>query len=246
MNHRGGVAGVRPAATRRRATSGSAAAPMRTTRVSTAPARCSQSTRPPGLPGSSCPVTTANEEATPRCVTGMPGGGRHRHRGRHARDHVAGNPRRRCRLRGLLAAAPEHEGVAPLEADHQAPGLGVAHEEHVDGGLRHAVVARRLPAKMRRLAAAPRRGAADSQMVVDDHLGAAEPPEPSQRDQLGSPGPAPPAPRAPSAPRAAPAGARARYRPVGPDERAHSPPSAACHRSQGPGPPARAGSAARP
>ncbi len=51
---------------------GSVPTPIRMTSVSTAVARRSQSTADSGLAGSSWPVTTAKDEARPRCVTGMP------------------------------------------------------------------------------------------------------------------------------------------------------------------------------
>ena len=65
-----GVDGGRPWAISRSAMRGSALTPMRTTSVSTPMARRSHSTRDD--PHASWPVTTANEVATPRCVTGMP------------------------------------------------------------------------------------------------------------------------------------------------------------------------------
>jgi len=61
-----GVRGSRPAAIRRDAMAGSAETPMSTISVSTAVARRSQTTRPPGLSGSSWPVTTANDDDSPR------------------------------------------------------------------------------------------------------------------------------------------------------------------------------------
>ena len=67
-----GVAGSRPAAMSRAVMTGSVAMPMRITSVSTAVARRSQSTPPAALPGSSWPVTTANEDERPRWVTGIP------------------------------------------------------------------------------------------------------------------------------------------------------------------------------
>jgi len=65
-----GVEAARPWAIRRSAIRGSALAPMRITSVSTAVARRRQSTR--ASSHASWPVTTANEVARPRCVTGMP------------------------------------------------------------------------------------------------------------------------------------------------------------------------------
>ena len=46
--------------------------PIKTTSVPFVRARADQSTSAPGLSGDSEPVTNVTEEATPRCVTGMP------------------------------------------------------------------------------------------------------------------------------------------------------------------------------
>ena len=67
-----GVAGSRPSAMSCAAISASARRPIRKTSVSTPVARAAQSIREAGLPGASCPVTTANEEAASRWVMGMP------------------------------------------------------------------------------------------------------------------------------------------------------------------------------
>ena len=66
-----GVDGSRPPAASRRVMARSASTPMRTTRVSTAPANRSHSTVA-DLLESSWPVTTAKEEDSPRWVNGMP------------------------------------------------------------------------------------------------------------------------------------------------------------------------------
>ena len=65
-----GVVGARPCATRVRAMRGRFASPISTTMVSTEVARLAQSTPAPS--SHSWPVTTANDEATPRWVKGMP------------------------------------------------------------------------------------------------------------------------------------------------------------------------------
>lgn len=67
-----GVSAGRPASSSARVMAGRLRAPMRMTRVSTAVARRAQSTEVSALPSTSCPVTTANDEAVPRWVTGMP------------------------------------------------------------------------------------------------------------------------------------------------------------------------------
>ena len=67
-----GVAGSRPSAMSRAAIPASARRPIRKTSVSTPVASAAQSIREAGLPGASCPVTTAKEEAASRWVMGMP------------------------------------------------------------------------------------------------------------------------------------------------------------------------------
>ena len=67
-----GVVAARPCAISSRASRGRLSTPISTTRVSDARASRAQSTldsRPDALPW---PVTTVNDDATPRCVTGMP------------------------------------------------------------------------------------------------------------------------------------------------------------------------------
>src|SRR5205823_2661819 len=66
-----GVSGSRPWAISSRAIGPRFPSPMRMTSVSTPRASRLQSTRD-APPASWCPVTTANEDATPRCVKGMP------------------------------------------------------------------------------------------------------------------------------------------------------------------------------
>ena len=62
----------------------------------------------------------------------------------HARDDGAGNARFGER-RKFLAAPPEHEGVAPLQADGERVFPSARDEQRVDLRLRHAVRTRPLP-----------------------------------------------------------------------------------------------------
>ena len=66
------VSGARPLAISFSTTSGSVFVPIKNTSVSTAVAGFTQSRLDSGFSGSSWPVITANVEASPRCVTGMP------------------------------------------------------------------------------------------------------------------------------------------------------------------------------
>ena len=67
-----GVSALRPFSMSFCVMRGRFATPMRNTSVSTPVASLSQRMLLPPFVGSSCPVTTANEVATARCVTGMP------------------------------------------------------------------------------------------------------------------------------------------------------------------------------
>jgi len=126
---------------------------------------------PPGLPGSSCPVTHRERgRGTPRWrdrECRPPGGHRHRRRstpGTHVEGHAGGEarpppPRRRDRTR--RSRHPSGGTTSP-------PGQGVAHEQRVDGLLRHAVVARDLPAKIWSASGgASSRSSGPHQLIVD-------------------------------------------------------------------------------
>ena len=67
-----GVSAARPFAMSFSTISGSVFVPIRKTSVSTAVASFAQSMLDSGFSGSSWPVITANVDAKPRCVTGMP------------------------------------------------------------------------------------------------------------------------------------------------------------------------------
>ena len=144
---------------RRRRCRAGLATPIRTTSVSTDRASRAQSTLDSRLPASSWPVTTANDEATPRWVSGMPayagsGDGR-----ADAGDDLERDPGPRQRL-GLLAAPAEDERIAALEPHDPPPAPRVQDQERVDLLLRQRVVARGLAGEDAPRAAAPRRGGA--------------------------------------------------------------------------------------
>ena len=82
----------------------------------------------PSLPGSSCPVTKATRAGHAPLGDRDPGVGGRGDAGGHARDHLEGQPRGAQRLR-LLAAAPEDERVAALEADDAATGADVVDQQ---------------------------------------------------------------------------------------------------------------------
>ena len=137
-----GVSGFIPAASSPAQIRGSAATPIRMTRVPPSEASARQSA-----------ASAAIERVVPgqhRHLPGQPAVGdrdagrrRHRERAGHARHHLDADARLPAG-RGLLAAAAEHVRVAALEPDHPPPGLGVLDEQLVDLVLRHRVPARRL------------------------------------------------------------------------------------------------------
>ena len=108
--------------------------PMSTTSVPPARASDSQSTAP-GLPR--C-ADVAGHHGDRRSQAPLRDG--HARRGRHGEgrghpgDHLEGHARgpEGC---GLLAAPPEHEGVAALQAHHRRRPAAVLHQESVDVGL---------------------------------------------------------------------------------------------------------------
>ena len=69
--------------------------------------------------------------------------GRRGHAGRHARDDLVVAARRAQRLR-LLAAAPEDERIAPLQAHHGAPGARVLDQQARGLALGHLLAAAHL------------------------------------------------------------------------------------------------------
>ena len=147
----------RPPAGRRRcrpgAPSPSGSRASRARAASAAQSVCSE-----GLPGSSCPVTTVNEVASPRWVTGIPAA---------AGAAIAlvtpgttskGTPRGRQGL-GLLAPAAEDERVAALQAHDPPAAAAVLDERRVDLVLGHRGAAGGL-ARVQQLGAGPAEGAA--------------------------------------------------------------------------------------
>ena len=88
------------------------------------------------------PVTTANDRATERWVIGM------RAAAGAATALVmpgtisTGIPAHVARQEHLLAAAPEHEWITPLEAHDHVAARGLAHEQGADLSLLHRLPAR--------------------------------------------------------------------------------------------------------
>ena len=101
------------------------------------------------------------------------------------RHHLEPDARVAARL-GLLAAAPEHERVAALQAHHFQPGLAALDQQLVDLLLRHGRGARRL-ADVDELRATRREVEqhARCQPVVDNHVGAPEQLLAASRQQTG-------------------------------------------------------------
>ena len=87
----------------------------------------------------SCADTSANDEVTPRCVTGMPAAAGTDDGRRHARHHLDRNAGG-VAGEGLLAAAAEDERVAALEADDVEPAQRAFDDDLVDLVLREHVV----------------------------------------------------------------------------------------------------------
>src|SRR5262249_59203575 len=113
----------------------------------------------------------------------------HRDRRADARYYLHRNP---CARAGedFLPTPAEDEGIAAFEAHDEPPGLGVMDQDRVDGRLLEVVTARRLACED-----AERSGrrvveelVAD-ELIVDDDVGAAQPPEPFQGDELRVAGP---------------------------------------------------------
>ncbi len=134
-----------------------------------------------------CAVTTANERATPRAVTGIPaaagpamaldtpGTTSHRHPGRAAR-------------RQLLAAPAEHERIAALEPHDLSACAGPATSSSIDLLLRERGVPRAL-AHIHQLRAGPglvQQLGADQTVVYHD-VGPPQQLEPARGDESGIP-----------------------------------------------------------
>ena len=96
------------------------ATPISTTIVSAAESA-------PGRRRSEWPVTIATDVAYPRAVTGNPGAGRDRQRGRDTGHDLEGNARGLERQR-LLGAAAEEQRVAALESHDAMAGSGRRHQ----------------------------------------------------------------------------------------------------------------------
>ena len=104
-------------------------------------------------------------------------------RGGDARHHFEGDAVRVQELQ-LLAAAPEHEGVAALEPHHAAAGARMLQHQRVDAVLADVVVGGLL-AHFDELgvAARQRQHAGADQAVVQDHVGLVEQAQRTQREQ---------------------------------------------------------------
>ena len=123
---------------------------------------------------SSCPDTTRNADATPRCVTGMPADAGAAMALRDAGHDVVRDARVLQRQR-FFAAAAEHERVAALQPDHAPAAPGGANHQRVDRRLRHRVAAGALADEE---ALRPPRVAQDAvvdQRVVQHQVGRAQP-----------------------------------------------------------------------
>src|SRR5262249_42917859 len=105
----------------------------------------------------------------------------------------------------FLPTPAEDEGIAAFEAHDEPPSLGVMDQDRVDGRLLEVVTARRLACEDaepsgRRLV----EELVADELIVDDDIGGAQPPDPFQGDGPGVAGPGPHGDAASSSPRAAP------------------------------------------
>ncbi len=182
--HAAGVSGSRPAAMRLAVKLGRLARPISTTIVSTAMSGATSCS--PSSPAW-CAVTTANERATPRAVTGIPAAA-----GPAMALDTPGTTSHRtpaCAARRQLLAAPaEHERIAALEPHDLLAGAGPVHQQLVDLLLRERGVARAL-ADIHQLRARPglvQQLGAD-QTVVHHDLGPPQQLEPARGDESGVP-----------------------------------------------------------
>ena len=146
--------------------------PIRITSVPGTAARAAQSVCSEGLPGSSCPVTTVNEVASPRWVTGIPAA---------AGAAIAlvtpgttskGTPAAASASASSPAAA-EDERVAALQAHDPPAATAVRDERRVDLVLGHGGAPGGL-ARVEQLGAGPAEGQQPlgAEAVVDDDVGA--------------------------------------------------------------------------
>src|SRR3990172_5026128 len=108
----------------------------------------------------------------------------YRNRRADAGHHLPRHPCAGAR-QNLLATAPEHEGIAALEADDEAPRLSVVDQDGVDGRLLEAVPPRRLAREdPERALGRLVEQLGGREPIVDDHLGATEPSEAAERHEF--------------------------------------------------------------
>ncbi len=115
--------------------------------------------------------------------------GRRRQARGDAGDDLVGDPLR-AQPQGLLAAAPEHERIAALQAQHGAPGQGVADHQLLGLLLGHRGAAALLAHEdeLGAGAGAVERGGSD-EPVVEDHVGAGDQLQRPRGQQPGIAGP---------------------------------------------------------